>query len=187
MKKIVLTGTSYSGKSALIERLSAIDYNTVPEAETQIVLAQKELLGPEETGRWILENYSDFKDRVARRQRELEVSAKNRARLVFYDRSAICYIAYCKLRGVEPPESLVELAQETQPDTVFFIEKLKIFDERRVEGRVMKKEEALKLACLIAEEYQSRGFGLLRVPEFYLDKEKNVNRRTEYILGFLKN
>ena len=139
MRQIVLSGTSHAGKTDLFNTFVAKGFNTVEESETSIVQWLKNRYGAEAAGEWILANYFEFKSRVAKRQARLEskiVAADNE--IVIYDRSAICWIAYCNLRNIPVPPLLEELASQYKFEHVFFCEMLPNFNERREEGRVMK-------------------------------------------------
>ncbi len=182
MIKAVLTGTSHSGKTSLLEALGREGYKTVPEAETQIVQELVREWGAERTREWIKPNYFEFKKTVGERQAQLEsevVAGENE--VVIYDRSAICWIAYCRLRNSAVPPILEELAVNYRFQHVFFCERLSYFGERSGEGRIMKKEEAIMLNDLIAYEYRIRGYNPIRVPEVSPNKELNMAFRVGYI------
>jgi predicted ATPase len=177
--KIILTGTAHCGKTTLLNELGRRGYKIVEEAETPIVKELREKLGIEECKKWIMNNYEEFKDQVAKRQKKLEEENSTEER-IFYDRSAICYIAYCKLRGSRIPASLTKLSEE-KPGLALFLESIGNFDERRESGRFMTKEESKKLARLILEEYKTRGIKIIRIPVFSNDEQKNISLRIEEI------
>jgi len=180
MTKIILTGTSCAGKSTLLVSFAEKGYQTCEEAETPLVCKLKEELGLEGAKQWILGNYTEFKRRVGERQKEIDSTSTN-GKHVFYDRSAICYVGYCQLRNAETPQNLVELASQTYPDYVFFLDRLVQFNERKAEGRFMTESEASKLADLIEQEYTARGIELVRVPEFSPQMDINLAERVKYI------
>lgn len=182
--KVVLTGSACAGKSTLLGCFERAGYLTFPEAETPLVQELRDQLGVAGAKRWILDNYTRFKELVADRQRVIDACPVNGS-AVFYDRSAICYIAYCHLRGAQVPRNLLELADVTRPDKVFFLESLAAFDERRSSGRFMSKDEASCLADLIRQEYTQRGTELVDVPEFSLFADENLVCRRAYIEGSL--
>lgn len=184
MTQIILTGTACAGKSTLLDVLAKRGYQTFEEAETPLVLQLKDELGPEETKRWILENYTEFKRRVGEKQREI-YSIPTNGKSAFYDRSAICYIGYCNLRNAETPENLIELASQTNPSQVFFLDRLSEFNGRKETGRFMSETEANKLADLIENEYRIRGIDIIRVPEFSPQIDVNLAKRVEYIEKYL--
>lgn len=187
MKKVILTGTACVGKSTLLNVLKNKGYKIIPEAETQIVQELVENMGPEKTGEWILQNYFEFKADVGKRQAELESNiTADPDEVVFFDRSAICYIGYCNLRNSKIPEILNILSTKQDIENIFFLETLSSFDERKSTGRVMKKEEAEMLSKLIKNEYKNRGFGLISVPEFHSEKEKNISARLSFIFEKIK-
>lgn len=188
MRKAILTGPAYAGKTSLLKELERRGYQTVPEVETQIVGELVRKLGPENTGNYIRANYFDFKRTVGEKVLSLEASLRvNDDVPVFFDRGAICYIAYCKLRNSPVPEVLTTLAQKEKADWVFFVEGLSSFNERRETGRIMKKEEAERLAVLVREEYRSRGFKLVDVLEFFPSEGQNIDVRANYIIDFVQN
>ena len=187
MIKAVLTGTACSGKSALLEELGKEGYKIVPEAETQIVNRLVRKWGDKKTREWILPNYSEFKQMVGINQAHLEsqiVAGENE--IVIYDRTALCWIAYCKLRDTPAPEILNQLSKNNDYQYVFLCEMLSSFDERRDEGRVMTKEEAFRLKGLIIDEYRSRKYNLIPVPENSLNEVDNLPYRVNFIKEILK-
>ena len=186
MMKMMLTGTACAGKSTLLDALAKKGYQTFAEAETPLVQELKDNLGPDEAKKWILENYTEFKRRVGNRQKEI-YSISVDGQPAFYDRSAICYIGYCKLRNAQTPENLLELASQTNPSHVFFLDRLAHFNERKETGRFMSETEANKLADLIEYEYRLRGIELIRVPEFSPRMDSNLAKRISYIESILTN
>src|SRR3989338_3881014 len=104
MRRVILSGTSYAGKSTLLDALAKEGYITVPEAETEIRQGLREKLGEDATRKWIRENYFKFKNLVGLRAAEIESSIDAGPDETWIsDRSAVCYIGYCHMRGVEVP------------------------------------------------------------------------------------
>ena len=188
MMRVVLTGTTYSGKTDLSEALGKEGYYIVPEAETPIVQRLNLKVGQERIQHLILGDYSRFKETVGRRQARLEsriVAADNQ--IVIQDRCAIDWIAYCKLRNAKVSPILENLAKQYNFQYVFFCEMLSRFDERRKEGRVMTKEEAIRLNELITLEYTIRGYKPIPVKEMRLVREENIAARLAYIKQILSS
>ena len=187
--RVVLTGTTYSGKTDLLKALGKEGYYIMLEAETPIVQRLNERFGQERTRQLILGDYSRFKSIVGQRQARLEsriVAADNP--IVIQDRSAIDWIAYCKLRNAKVPHIFEELAEQYDFKHVFFCEMLSNFDERREEGRVMTREEATGLNELIEIEYKTRGYRPIPVKEIHIGKkEENIAARVAYIKHFLSS
>lgn len=186
MIRVVLTGTTYSGKTSLLEALGKEGYHIVPEAETPIVQRLNLMVGQERTQQLILGDYSRFKENVGKRQARLEsriVAADNQ--IVIQDRCAIDWIAYCKLRKTEVPPIIQQLADQYKFQHVLFCEMLSTFDERREEGRVMTKEEAIRLNELIEREYIVRGYSPIPVKEIHTGREENIAARVAYIKQIL--
>ena len=182
MRRIILSGPSYAGKSTLLDALAQEGYKTIPEVETQVVQELVKRLGSEATRQWIQGNYFEFKRIVGDKVAEVESSINASSdEIVILDRSAVCYIGYCHLRKIRVPPVLEELANRMSDMDVAFLGALTSFDERKSEGRIMTKEEAQKLVGLIQLEYEKRGFRLIHVPEFYPDKDKNIQARIGYI------
>lgn len=187
MIQVVLTGTAHSGKSTLLEALGREGYKIIPEAETQILNGLVGKWGDKKTREWISQNYFEFKQMVGINQAHLEsevVAEENE--IVIYDRTAICWISYCKLRKTDAPPIIRKLAdQHTNKNRyqyVFLCSMLSDFDERRKEGRIMTRKEALKLNGLIIDEYMARGYNNpIPVAEKDLDKAINIAYRVDFI------
>ena len=186
MRRIILSGTSYAGKSGLLSGFEKAGYKVVPESETQVVQELVKKLGSEATRKWIRENYYEFKKLVGERVAEVEKTINvGKDEVVIFDRSAICYIGYCHLRNSKAPQILEELSKKLTGADVLFLDALGSFDERKTEGRIMTKEEAQNLTELIKLEYEKRGFKLIPIPEFYPDEERNVQARIKHIQKIL--
>ena len=190
MEKVILTGSAHSGKTTILNILGYYGSNIVHEAETPFVSELNRRWGQDKTKRVIMNNYSVFKKIVGKRQAELDKKAEKKYKdneIVFFDRSAICYIAYCKLRDAEVPQILEELAQGETAAHVFFMKQLDHFSERRDTGRFMKKEEAEKLDYLIRQEYENRGFKLVYVEPFPDDMQESIRSRFNFIRDYIKS
>lgn len=182
MRRVILSGTSHSGKSTLLEALAQKGYRTIPEVETQVRQGLVRELGSDAARQWIRENYFEYRRLVGDKVAEVEsIINASSDEIVILDRSAVCYIGYCHLRKIRVPPVLEELANRMSDMDVAFLGALTSFDERKSEGRIMTKEEAQKLVGLIQLEYEKRGFRLIHVPEFYPDKDKNIQARIGYI------
>lgn len=184
--RIVLTGTAHAGKTSLLGALAAAGYQTLPEAETSVMGdLVRELGSPDAARDWSRANYAAQKARVAEKQRELYAAAPPGG-LRFEDRSAVCYLAYCRLRGVEPPQQLRALADTMPPTSALLLAPLPVFDERRSTGRWMTRDEAQALAGLMEHEYASRGIPLFPIPELAAGRAENLSRRVAYVEKLLR-
>jgi len=183
MHKIILTGPPFAGKTEVLKELARRKYQTVDEAETPFRESYNKIYGPDETQRFILDNYTGFKTVVGNRQLILRNAVREQSGLVFFDREAICWIEYCNLRKRVKPLILDQLAESESAEYVFFLEGLHNFNERRENGCFMTKEDRDQLGGMIWQSYKTRGFNPRSVIEYHTDKERNIDARIDYILS----
>ncbi len=183
MYQIAFTGSPWGGKTTIIKKLAEEGIPVIIESETQLVKGMVHKYGSDGTGKWILNNYFKFKTMVAERQKVLEQEISNE-KIVLYDRTAIDWIAYCNLRNSKIPPLLEELSIQYKFGQVLFFNMLDGFDERRNQGRIMKKEEAIKLNNLILEEYKSRGYSISFIPK--MDLNPRIELVKKHIQKYLK-
>lgn len=162
--KIVITGTTCSGKSTTIDILKNKGFNVIPEGAIQLIEEQKNLPNP------ILPNTDPekFQEIILDRQLELESQIIESERF-FLDRSMIDSFGYSNFYKVKSPDRLIDLAKNRY-DKVFFLEPLPFFDNKfGFEDREMQLgiDEALRSA------YDYFGYNFLTVP--VMDSEKRVD------------
>ena len=94
MRKIVVTGGPYAGKTTLVEALRAEGCAVAPEAALQVIAALANELGPERARAWREEHPERFQVRIAELQLELAARAERSGpELVACDRGLLDGIA----------------------------------------------------------------------------------------------
>lgn len=162
MKKVVFTGGSYSGKTTILEFFRSKGFPTVPECARIVIEELNEKFGIEEQKKWRLDNFAFFQSMIAEKQaffenkldKELEDKSHE---FVFLDRGVLDCIALCKLRNLEVPQKILDLAKKVKYDKVFVFDILSDFDTRPLSGRVLTKDLSIKLQELCIEVYKEYG------------------------------
>ncbi|MBI5045950.1 MAG: ATP-binding protein [Candidatus Niyogibacteria bacterium] len=165
-KIFVITGAASSGKTTTINYLRQLGYPVSRETARDIL--EEKTLAPRTI---------EFQTELAQRHlsREKEIRASNHD-IIFTDRGLYDGIAYCKYFGLE---NIPEICKtNVRYDTIFFLEPLNDFehDGLRVEAN---QKEALIIADLIRQEYQTRSMPCVNVP---MD---SVAKRAKFILDHL--
>ena len=157
MKKIVLTGGPYSGKSTTIKALARMGYQTVPETAIDIIQANPGLRAVDQFA---------FQKLVVAAQIEQEAAiTSNGNQPVFLDRGLIDSAAYCILRGIDQPPGLDEACRATDYHAIFALETLNNFNQRAETGRTSSKEISHRAYSLLIEAYEQYGYTVTTVPE----------------------
>jgi predicted ATPase len=171
MRKIVLTGGPWSGKSTLAARLSERGCAVAPEAAIRVIEALREELGEAPALRWRESHAQSFQLRIALLQQELEAEAVGRgATVVVCDRGLPDGIAYLRLRGLEVPVELTAAARRVRYDQVLLLDTLRDFRPRPDTGRIDDRADSLQLRELLEAIYREHGHDPLPVPELPLEE-----------------
>lgn len=171
MRRIVLTGGPFAGKTALAELLRAEGFGVVPEAAIRVIRELTEELGPAGQVRWRRENVARFQARIAALQLQLEhEAAGSGAEWIVCDRGLHDGLAYCRHSGVEPPRVLLGAVRRTRYDAVFVLDTLSGFDARRHTGRSDDRAESFQLRDRIREVYAEHGYAPALVPELPIEE-----------------
>lgn len=160
--RYILTGTSGSGKTTLLHHLAELEYETVPEAATDVIaLAQENgIEKPWESHQFI--------DNVVALQKERQASIScDSSTIQFYDRSPIDTYALCLFLNKEPSDFLLEELDRIQQNRiyhreVFFLENLGFCEPTEV--RRISYKEALLFEKIHKDVYQSYGYDLIMLP-----------------------
>ena len=171
MKKIVLTGGPNVGKTALVEVLAKRFYIVSPEAARLIIDEER----PKKSDVLPWKDVAKFQEVVAKRQLELEAKAKGD--LMFFDRGVVDGAAYCKVSNIPVPQIILDNARGRY-DKVFFLEPFPIQAEEKTRSRI--PDETAKIHQAVREIYIEFGYEPIVVPA--LPPEKRV----DYILNLLK-
>lgn len=158
----VITGAPCSGKTTVIQALSALGYTTVAEAaraEIDACLARGETLAAIKSDMVLFEN------RVLDRKKADE-AALDPAAVVFLDRGMPDTIAYCRLFGLDSARAEAD-SHQYRYARVFCMDPLP-FESDRV--RSENREEARRLDKLIREAYHHVGYATISVPVLPVDQ-----------------
>ena len=171
MRKIVLTGGPWSGKSTLATRLSERGCAVAPEAAIRVIDALREELGDAPARHWREAHAHAFQLRIAVLQEELEAEAMARgAAVVVCDRGLPDGIAYLRLRGHDVPAELTAAARRVRYDQVLLLDTLSDFRSRPDTGRTDDRADSLRLRELLDAIYREHGHEPLPVPELPLEE-----------------
>jgi len=177
MRKIVLTGGPYSGKSTLAEALSGLGFAVVPEAAIQVIESLGRELGSEAARDWRSANHVEFQLRIVRLQLSLEEQAEQSgAALAVCDRGVPDGLAYMRHWQVEPPAELVEAARRARYERVFLLDTLAGARPRTETGR-LDEHESERVRDLLAGVYREHDHEPVVVPEKRLEERIQLIRR----------
>ena len=166
MRRIVLTGGPYSGKTTLVERLAAEGHAVAPEAALRVIEALADELGARAAAAWRRAHPGRFQERVLALQLELEARAAARgASVVVCDRGVLDGVAYCHHHGIAPPPSLARAPVRERYAAVLVLETLADFEPRAHTGRLDGHEESLALAAQLTAVYREHGYDPIALPE----------------------
>ncbi|MEN8907676.1 MAG: ATP-binding protein, partial [Clostridiales bacterium] len=147
----VITGAPSSGKTKLIEHLSFLNYNTIPEA-ARIYIDQK--LSEGNTIKNLREDEGKFQKKVL--QMKIDVEKKvNPDVLTFFDRGILDSIAYYSILGLDL-KSVIS-ANKMIYKGIFFLESLDTYDITDT-ARVENLKTAEKLEKLLEQSYTDYGY-----------------------------
>ncbi len=166
MRKIVLTGGPFSGKSTLAEQLGAEGFAVAPEAAIRVIEQLVDELGPERARTWRVSHPHDFQVRIVRLQLELEAEAeRSGAEWIVCDRGLLDGIAYCHHWGVPTPSVLEDAVAHTRYYAVLLLDTLASFEARAQTGRVDDHRDSVRLRELIQRVYVEHDYRPVVIPE----------------------
>jgi predicted ATPase len=178
VRKIVITGGAYSGKSTLVERLSHEGFSVAPEAAMQVIEALNAELGLEAATAWRRADPAAFQARIAELQLAAEAAAeRSGSALVVCDRGLHDGLAYCRHWGIEAPAALLEALRGRRYDAVFVLETLTGFETRGETGRIDDHTESLQIRDLVDRVYREYDHAPLALPEMPLAERLAEVRR----------
>ena len=161
MKKIVLTGTSCSGKTTLISELSK-NYLVISETSRELMSKHPELA-----------NTAELQGRILEKQLQKEESISGGIdELVFFDRGIVDIHVYSKFFLGYSPKYFDNLDLRNRYDLVFLLETIPPNMRTRLRG----DGENNDLDADFIREYRQLGYNPIRVPVM------GLNERIEFIL-----
>ncbi len=175
VSKIVITGGTYAGKTAVINALGSQGYITVPEASLQIISELKQTYGTEQP-RWMMSHYQQFQIMNARRQLELEQNVHGD--LIYYDRGLFDYFAFCILRGYSVPNEIIAMENKVYYDIAFVLATLSDFDMRLDSGRTVDKETSLRFNGIVRNIYDTKVKCVIDIPKLPLEERLSLINST---------
>ena len=181
MKKVVITGGPYSGKTTIVDYFSKLRFKVLSEVPLEVIKNLNKKLGVEEQKKWRKKNIKDFQIDLAKKQVKREKLLKSKKdEIVFLDRGLHDTLAYCVLYNVVPPKKILALAKKHKYDFVFLLETLSPFKQRSETGRISNKKTSIKIGNLIEKKYKDYGIKVIRV------KEMSVKKRGDFIFNIIK-
>lgn len=178
VKKIILTGGTFAGKSIILNLFKKYGYQVIPDNGFEVLTDLTEQLGLE--GQKSFRKYKpvQFYKQILRRQLEREAAAIDG--VVILDRGVYDYAAMMKLEGVAKPQSIDRLiSQATSYTKVFVLDTLSDFNARANSGRCFDRDDSIRLNKLVSDLYTELGCDVIRV------KEMPLQERYEFIKAHL--
>jgi len=174
MKRIVISGGTYAGKTSLIELFKKDGFEVVPDVGLEVIKELNAELGQDGQREFRANNPIEFYSKIIRKQLEIEKSFGEKT--VIYDRGVHDYVAMLRFTGTRIPDSLMSLVRGISYDLVFVCSTLLDFDERKSSGRSLTKDNSLRLKDLITETYQNLGCRVIQLKEMPLDQRYDFVR-----------
>ena len=173
MKRIVITGGTYAGKSSITELFKQDGFSVVPDVGLEIIKQLNNELGQEEQKQFRANQPLKFYSKIIKKKVEYEGGLSNKPTI--FDRGIYDYIAMMKLKEIQVPPSLMQSVKKVSYDIVFVLDTLSDFSMRPTSGRSLSKEDSLKLKKLVTEIYEKLGCKIVLV------KEMPLKERYEFI------
>lgn len=177
MKRIVLTGGTYAGKTSLIELFKKDGYEVISDIGLEIIKELNTELGLDKQKEFRNGNPIEFYSRIIKKQLEIENSFRDK--IVVCDRGVYDYLAMLELIGTDIPHALIKLVEKTSYDIVFVCDVLSDFDGRKNSGRILTKSDSLRLKKLIEKTYENAGHAVIPV------KEMPLSQRYKFIKNYI--
>lgn len=176
-KTIVITGTSCSGKTTLINLLKNLGYNIVNETAREIIKEEQK----KEHGSlpWNEDSFFDFQNISMKKQlkKELKIQ-KDSNNTYFLDRSIIDYFAYTMHKGYSVNPNLIDILQENPYSKVFFLETLERSNYRQDKERKEEYNDTLSIENFMRKLYSYLGYKFTQVSNKLTPKQ-----RVDFILA----
>jgi predicted ATPase len=167
----VITGAPSSGKTTLIDSLSARGYRTIPEAARAVI---DEHLG---RGRRVAELRADeeaFQWEVLRRKQSVEAGLPASG-IIFFDRGIPDTIAYYRAVGLSERAGLTEAMRRSAYSKVFVLDRLPLeADYARVEDPAI----AARIDSELERAYRELSMQVVRVPVMPLEERVRLVLRS---------
>ncbi|MGC4043214.1 MAG: ATP-binding protein [Armatimonas sp.] len=175
--RIVITGGQHSGKTTLLEEIKNVGITTVPESAMILINDLNKQKGVSLQSDWRKNNRADFQLRLARLQLDLEKEVADLNQPVFFDRSLIDIIAYCRVKNIDTPKILDNINLTGRYTHVYLLDLITPFQPRPETGRTSSEEDSKHLSKITKSTYESLGYQVKTIPIM------PIKDRLEYILN----
>lgn len=165
--KYVLTGGACTGKTTLLNEMTKLGYQGVPEIPT-LVFEECHKKGIQTRG-----DSTDFQRMLLARQLELESKLTTQP-AAFLDRSAVDIIAFCRFFGITAPKEIIEAAKTYHFAAVFMLDFLPFFETDSNAVRWGTVEDAKATHILLKEVYREFGYNFIDVPPVGVAERVNI-------------
>jgi len=163
-KKYILTGGPGVGKSTLLEKISKTGIYTIKEAASYIIKREIEKEG--EILPW--KNRTLFQQTLLRTQQNWEKEIPEEISYALIDRGIHDGIAYYQIENLEPPEELIQAANNANYSGIFILEPLSSYEntplrrEDQGTGKIIHEK--------IRQVYETAGYTPVIIPAKSLDE-----------------
>jgi predicted ATPase len=171
-KWAIITGTSCSGKTKVIERLNFLGFKTFPEA-SRIILDNEESKG--NSVEKVILNKKDFEEKIITFKVLMEEKA-DIANLSFFDRSLIDSEAFIRLYDVKNVSIVKKMKYKYK--YVFLLDSLTLKTESK---RFENDDQRLELRTHLINAYHNYGYELIKIG---ID---SIENRVNTILKYMSN
>ena len=157
IKKYVLTGSAWSGKTATLRELARFGFSTVPEAATIIISEQ--LASGGNLLPWT--DLDGFLEVLIEKQLEWEAKIPE-GEIAFIDRGIPDELAYFRYRGIEPTSVYAKAFKEHRYDGVFVFDSIPEYRQDKIRKEPLEMVQQMRV--LHEEAYRELGYDVIVVP-----------------------
>lgn len=179
---IVLAGGPNSGKTTLLLELEKLGYKIKEEQATILIHEYIKQGIPLESVQHDLVQGAKFQDEIARREMKA-ADAFNPEELVFFDRGAVEYTAFAKLRELALDPEILSQVSKYHYRHIFILDLIEsAFKNTKIEAHIENPTKVAKQQeKLLIQAYKSCGSPITRVPVM------SVSERVNFVLNALNN
>ncbi|MDP3881889.1 MAG: ATP-binding protein [Nanoarchaeota archaeon] len=177
LRKIILTGTTSSGKSSVIKQMEERGYLVLPEVAREVIKQRAEnKITPEE----ILIRQYEMSLLQILQESNLEKKAIG-SEVCFLDRSVVDNLAYCSLYFSYYPYGIQEVAKSRNYSRqVFLFDPLPFVPDG---VRIEDPETVIKIHNELIVTYTRLGYSIISVPVIgSYDAQESIKKRADFIL-----
>ncbi len=162
----VITGTLYSGKSAIINELAIKGFQTVPEVATTLINKNKLKGIPSWETR---KDEALFQQKIYEMKLEVEENIP-KDRIVFFDRGLPDSIAYYKFCGLDAQE--LEHISKDRYSGVFFLEALSGYEKGGLRKETPDEREII--GRFLRQAYEDLGYHVIFIPKLPIEERLDL-------------